>query len=57
MTINNVNLLDKAKHQEDMFLPEWPQNFVDPYCQTCVLKRHRCLCIEESHWDEMVEVY
>ena len=39
-----------------MALPEQPQNFVDTYCQTCVLKWHRCLCIEESDWDQMVEV-
>ena len=56
MTINNLNLLDKARNQEDVALPEQPQNFVGPYCPTYVLKWHRCLCIEESDWDDMVEV-
>ena len=57
MTINNLNLLDRVRNQEDVALPECPQNFVGPYCQTCVLKWHRCLCIEESDWDEMVEIH
>ena len=30
--------------------------FVGPYCPTCAFKWHRCLCIGESDWDEMVEV-
>ena len=55
MAINNLNLLDKVRNQEDVALPEHPQNFVGPYCQTCALKWHRCLCIEKSDWDEMVE--
>ena len=54
MTIHNLNLLDKVRNQEDVALPEQPQNFVGPYCPTCVLKWHRCLCIEESDWDDMV---
>ena len=41
MAINNLNLSDKVRNQEDMALPEIPQNFVGPYCQTCVLKWHR----------------
>ena len=56
MTLNNLNISDKDRHQEDVVLPEQPQNFVGPYCPTCVLKWHRCICIEESDWDEMVEV-
>ena len=54
MTINNLNLLDRVRNQGDVALPEWPQNFVGLYCPTCVLKWHRCLCIEESDWDDMV---
>ena len=55
MTTNNLNLSDKVRNQEEVALPEHPQNFVGPYCPTCVLKWRRCLCIEESDWDEMVE--
>ena len=56
MTINNLNLSDNVRNQEDVALPEQPQCFVGPYCQNCVLKWLRCLCIEESDWDDMVEV-
>ena len=56
MTINNLNVSDKVKNQVDVALPDQPQNFVGPYCQTCVLKWHRYLCIKESDWDDMVEV-
>ena len=49
MTINNLNLLDKVRNQEDVAL----QNV--PYSPTCVLKWHRRLCIKESDWDEMAE--
>ena len=55
MTINNLSLSDKARNQEDVALSEWPQNSVGPYSPTCVLKWHRCLCIEESDWVDMVE--
>ena len=45
LTLNDLN------NTEDE-LPERPTNFVGPYCPKCVLKWPRCICLDESDWED-----
>ena len=36
VTFNDLNITDDTEPQEDPSLPECLQNFVGPYCSTCV---------------------
>ena len=52
IALNDLNIMDGTGHNKNSRLPEWTPNFVGPYCPSCVLKWHRCLCISESDWED-----
>ena len=51
LILNDLNITNGTGTEG---LLERPQNFVGPYCLTCVLKWPRCLCTSKSDWEETV---
>ena len=47
LTLNDLNITEVE-------LPERPTNFVGPYCPKCVLRWPRCICFDESDWEDNV---
>ena len=45
LILNDLNITEDE-------LPERPTNFVGPYCPKCVLKWPRCICLDESDWED-----
>ena len=45
LTLNDLNIIEDE-------LAEGPTNFVGPYCPKCVLKWPRCICPDESDWED-----
>ena len=49
LTCNDLNITNGTGPKG---LPERPTNFVGPYCSKCILRWPRCLCINESDWED-----
>ena len=47
LTFNDLNITEDE-------LPKRPTNFIGPYCHKCVLKWPRCICLDESDWEDYV---
>ena len=47
LTLNDLNITEDG-------LSETTANFVGPYCPRCVLKWSRCICLNESDWEDNV---